>query len=133
MTNNNRGRRRRGKPTAVGFFTATLFLVLMAQSRVSAQSNVTTVIVPTRIATADGTTVTGDIDTSSRINLTFEAPALPAGAQVVKATLQLSLKNMLSSAAGQLGVKFIGSDKQEVNFGSRPFTKDTPGQDHPMR
>ena len=129
----NFGRLYRRHLTSVGLLVALPFLILAGQSRVSAQSNILTAIIPTKVEGADGQTLNTDFNTSARINLTFQAPALPAGAQVIKGTLQLSLKDTLRGADGDLRVVFVGRDKQEKNFGSRHFDVSTPGANNPIR
>jgi hypothetical protein len=52
-----------------------------------------------------------DFETSGKVLLHFQAPTLPDRAEVVKATLQLSCKDMMRKADGKVNVSFIGSDK----------------------
>jgi len=104
--------------------------ILIFQSPAAAQTNVITTIIPSSVTAADNSVLSGPFSTAAEVRLIFQTPKLPDGAEVVNATLQLSLKDMMRSVDGNVQVNFlVGSDT--ANFGSQYFPRTFPGLGNP--
>src|SRR5262245_40486797 len=95
----------RSIPTAGLLVALTLLTFAAIRPSAAAQSMVTTTIIPSRVEAEKGG-IEG-FETSGNVILRFQTPTLPAGAEVVKATLQLSCKDMMRRADGKVNVSFI--------------------------
>jgi hypothetical protein len=109
---------------------ALTFLFLAAtQSSAVAESVITTIIPKNVLGTDD--TYKGDTPFKTggdKVVIEFSKPPIPKGAEIVKATLQLSCNNMMNYADGGVLV----SDK-DGTFGDRQFNRYTPGLQNPAQ